>query len=203
MSKRRDSVKRRCQRCFININMCFCESITNIQTKTHISIIFHVKEYFLTSNTGKIANLSLSNSSFEIRGVENTPLKEDYTRGGIYQPYYLYPSEDAQLLDSHFINKHDKPINLVVPDATWRQTKKFHKREPNLKGIPHVKLPFSQKSLYQLRKQKSEEGLCTIEAIAFSLGCLGDKTAQSHLINILEVMNKKVMETRTHHFNKE
>ena len=198
MSKRRESTRRRCPRCAINIAMCFCEVIKPILTKTHVSVIFHRKEFYLTSNTGKIANSALLNSSFQIRGVLDKPLTDDFTHGGKYTPYYLYPSDDAQVLDETFLSKQNKPINLIVPDATWRQAKKFHKREPTLVGIPHVKVPFLSKSIYQLRRQSMDEGLCTIEAIAYSLKALGELTACEHLIEILKVMNTKVMDTRGH-----
>lgn len=198
MSKRRESITRRCKRCSINLHMCFCDAISSIDTAHHVSLIFHRKEYFLTSNTGKIANLALVNSSYQVRGLKDQPLKDDFTKGGTHTPFYLYPSEEATNLDSDFVSALDKPINLIVPDATWRQTKKFHKREPSLKDIPHVKIPFTKKSIYELRKQKTLEGLCTMEAIAYAFNSLGDAKAYNHLMNILKVMNQKVMETRTH-----
>jgi DTW domain-containing protein YfiP len=152
----------------------------------------------LTSNTGKIANLVLTNSSHTIRGLKDEPIDEDYTLNGTYTPYYLYPSPDATVLDENFLKAQTKPINLIVPDATWRQTKKFHKREPALKGIPHLKLSGQYESIYELRKQKFSEGVCTIEAIAYALIGLNEKSSGEELLRILKVMNDKVMETRTH-----
>jgi DTW domain-containing protein YfiP len=198
MSKRRESITRRCPKCSINMAMCFCNALSSISTKTHVSVIFHKKEYFLTSNTGKIANLALVNSSYQIRGLKDKPLTDDFTHNGKYTPYYLYPSEDAEVIDSSFIERQTKPINLIVPDATWRQTKKFHKREPLLKGIPHIKLGSGLKSIYQLRRQPQEGGLCTIEAIAYSLKEIENIEVFSHLMNILKIMNDKVLETRYH-----
>ncbi len=201
MSKRRETIERRCPRCSINMAMCFCDSLTKIETLNRVSLIFHIKEYFLTSNTGKIANLALSNSSYTIRGLKDEPITEDYSLDGKYSPYYLYPSADAQVLDDDFLSKQTKPLNLIVPDATWRQTKKFHKREQALKGIPHLKLSGKFKSIYELRKQKFDEGVCTIEAIAYALIGLNEKSSGEELLRILKVMNDKVMETRTHQVN--
>jgi DTW domain-containing protein YfiP len=198
MSKRRETIERRCPKCSINKAMCFCDSLTKVETLNRVSLIFHVKEYFLTSNTGKIANLVLSNSTSAIRGLKDEPISEDYTLGGKYTPYYLYPSEDAIFLDDTFLKAQTKPINLIVPDATWRQSKKFHKREPVLKGIPHLKLNGQYESMYELRKQKFSEGVCTIEAIAYALIGLNEKSSGEELLRILKIMNDKVMETRTH-----
>jgi DTW domain-containing protein YfiP len=154
MSKRRESIKDRCPRCAINVSMCFCDLIRPITTETKISVILHLKEYFLTSNTGRIANLCLSNSDYYIRGKLDQPIEAEYSENGKYEPYYLYPSENAQVLDNDFLKNISKPIHLIVPDATWRQVKKFHKREPTLENIPHLKLPNTGESIYELRKQK-------------------------------------------------
>jgi len=53
-------------------------------------------------------------------------------------------------------------------------------------------------SIYELRKQKFSEGVCTIEAIAYALIGLNEKSSGEELLRILKVMNDKVMETRTH-----
>ncbi len=196
MSKRRETIANRCPKCAINMALCFCNHISSIPTKTRTSVIIHIKEYFLTSNTGKIATLALDNSDFYIRGKLNEPIEVDYTDGGKYEPYYLFPSQDATILDDNFISKMTKPIHLVVPDATWRQAKKFHKREPSLKDLPHLKLPNIGGSIYELRKQKFEAGLCTIEAIATSIGLIEGEYPKQHLLKILKVMNDRVMEAR-------
>ena len=196
MSKRRETIKDRCPRCAINMAMCFCDIIKPVETKTKISVILHLKEYFLTSNTGRIANLCLSNSDYYIRGKIDQPIEAEYSEDGKYQPYYLYPSDDAEILNDEFLKKQTKPIHLIVPDATWRQVKKFHKREPTLVGIPHLKLPSTGESIYELRKQKNEEGLCTIEAIAQAIGIIESQSVKDHLLEVLITMNDRVMQAR-------
>jgi DTW domain-containing protein YfiP len=196
MSKRRETIKDRCERCAINISMCFCDIISPLHTETKTSIILHLKEYYLTSNTGRIANLCLENSDYYIRGKINEPIEAEFSENGQYEPYYLYPSEEAEVLDQNFLNKRTKPIHLIVPDATWRQAKKFHKREPSLLSIPHLKLPSTGGSIYELRKQKNEEGLCTIEAIAQAIGIIEGANPRNHLLEVLKVMNERVMRAR-------
>ena len=196
MSKRRETTKDRCERCAINISMCFCDIIRPIHTKTKTSIILHLKEYYLTSNTGRIANLCLENSDYYIRGKIDQSIEAEFSEKGQYEPYYLYPSEEAEILNQDFLNQRTKPIHLIVPDATWRQTKKFYKREPSLLNIPHLKLPNSGASIYELRKQKNESGLCTIEAIAQAIGIIEGPEAKKHLLDVLKVMNERVMQAR-------
>jgi len=196
MSKRRETIKDRCPRCAINMSMCFCDVIRPIHTKTKISVILHLKEYYLTSNTGRIANLCLENSDYYIRGKINQPIEAEYSEDGTYEPFYLYPSEEAEILNEDFLKNRRKPIHLIVPDATWRQVKKFHKREPTLANIPHLKLPSFGGSIYELRKQKNAEGLCTIEAIAQAIGIIESENAKDHLLEVLKTMNDRVMAAR-------
>ncbi len=201
MSPRRGNIDNRCPKCSINHELCYCDQISKRSSKTRVSVIFHIKERALTSNTGKIALQCLNNSKELIRGLKDQPIDEDFTVNESYTPLYLYPSDDAVDLDSDFLSSLDKPVNLIVPDATWRQTKRFHKRERALDGIQHVKIPFSKSSIYQLRKQKYEDGLCTIEAIACALEVIEDKEIANHLMNVLKVMNQRMMDTRTYRKN--
>lgn len=197
MSKRRETTDKRCPRCSININYCFCHLIPKIKLNTSVSIIYHLKEYFLTSNTGKIANLALENSEYFVRGnKEQIQLNLDF-ESKEYQSLYLFPSEEAIELTTEYISSISKPIKLIVPDATWNQAKKFHKRESALFNIPHIKLPTPGPSLYTLRKQKSDFGLCTLEAIAHALGIIESQNVKDKLLEVLTQMNQRVMETRT------
>ena len=195
MSKRRGTTQKRCSKCFINLEQCFCKHLTQIQTSTKTTIIFHLKEYFLTSNTGKISLEVLSNSDYFIRGnKEKSPLSLEVAKE--YQGLYLFPSNGSVELTKELINSFEKPIHLFVPDATWSQAKKFHKREKLLSSIPHVHLANCPKSQYTLRKQNSDKGLCTIEAIAYAMGIIENIEVQEYLLKILKIMNDEVMKSR-------
>jgi DTW domain-containing protein YfiP len=48
-----------------------------------------------------------------------------------------------------------------------------------------------------LENKKNEEGLCTIEAIAQALGIIESQSARDHLLEVLKVMNDRVMKARS------
>lgn len=190
MSKRRATRDQRCIYCKINIRWCFCDKLKRKNTKSHVSIIMHHRERFLTSNTAHLTTRLLNNCDLHMRGHKDLPFTfqklEDHT------PLYLFPHEGAQELTSDYIKNINTPIQLILPDGSWRQAKKFQRREHILSDIPCVKLAGNFKTEYTLRSQISDEGLCTIEAIAYALKVIEDNATFEHLINGFRVMNERV-----------
>ena len=163
---------KRCPRCLVHEDNCFCETVTRTKIQNKLSIILFKKERWLPSNTANLALMSIEPSEKFERGHKDMTLSEDFVRPEGYHPLYLFPSDDAQELTTDFIENISKPINLIVPDGTWRQAKKIHKREEYLADIQHVKISPKQPSRYTLRRQKYEFGLSTFEAIAEALRVL-------------------------------
>tara|TARA_Y100000780_G_scaffold232594_1_gene268533 strand:- start:208443 stop:208925 length:483 start_codon:yes stop_codon:yes gene_type:complete len=150
----------------------------------------HCKELGLTSNTSSLALKSLESSELALRGKNGVEFDFSIKEG--YQPLFLYPSDDAQELNEEFVSSLDKPVQLVVPDATWRQARKFHKREKVLSSIPAVKLKGPFESIYTLRKAPDENSVCTLEAIAYAFGILEGEESKNKLLALLKVMNERV-----------
>jgi len=197
MSKRRSTFEHRCQRCFVNLNLCFCKDIESISTRTKVSFIMHVKELALTSNTAKVCTEALDNAQYFIRGSRSA---KDFSK--IYSPslthyqLYLYPTDDSLPLTNDLISNIDKPIELVVPDASWNQAKKFHQREEVFKEMQKVHLINQKKSIYTLRTQKYDSGVCTLEAVAYALEIIEGSDVKEHLLRILKVMNIQNLKAR-------
>jgi len=166
---------------------CFCNKIEKLNLTTKVSILLFKKEVFLPSNTAHLTIKSLSNSQDYQRGHLGQVLPENFIAENQYQPLYLFPTEDAQELTPELLKSFDKPINLIVPDGTWRQAKKVHRREPLLTSIPRVKITPNQKSIYPLRRQKYEFGLCTHEAISYALEILEGPITKSKMMNNLKI----------------
>lgn len=196
MATRRQNIAQRCPRCLINHRLCFCDQIPQIDSRTKVSLVVHIKEKVLSSNTAHLAHQSLINSDFFYRGVKDHPFEDKFKLYEDFKPLYLYPTEDAVVLNEAFVNTLKKPVQLIVPDGSWRQAKKFHKREEVFKKIQHVKLPIIPPSFYELRKQKYENTVCTIEALAYALGIIEDINIQKQLIDILKIKNERVKESR-------
>ena len=100
--------------------MCFCDQIVEHETQTRVSVIMHHREKHLTSNTAKLATLTLKNAAIYMRGLPEDPFSLDKLNleAGTL-PLYLFPDEDALELNDEFLAKHPGPYHLIVPDGTW------------------------------------------------------------------------------------
>ncbi len=186
----------RCPRCEIRKPLCFCAWIPQITLKTRVIILMHTLEKFLTTNTAKLATKALTNSQLFIHGKKDERLSADQLHQPGRNSLLLYPSAHATELTPHFVSSLSEPVTLIVPDANWRQTQKFVRREPALAGIPHVRLPVGPRSEYHLRVQRHESGVCTLEAIARAIGQIESREAQCQLELLLRVMVERTMWSR-------
>lgn len=180
----------RCPGCRINKRWCFCEHLKSIENKCFLTVIMHLKETQLTSNTSSLALKMLRNSELLIRGHREQDF--EFTPRPGYQPLYLFPTEDSLPLTPELMKTFDKPIQLILPDGTWRQAKKFHRREPALEAVPKVRIEEGFEKIYTLRTSPREQGVCSLEAIALAFGIIESQEIKEGLLKALRVMNEKV-----------
>lgn len=154
----------------------------------------HHREKWLTSNTAHFSELCLDNAKIVQRGAKNEEVDYEGLLSLKKDPLFLFPDEEAVTLTEDF------PLgdyHLIVPDGTWNQAKKFKRRIPEFKNIKTVKLGPTTPSRYLLRRQGTEGGLSTFEAISRALSLLEknpllDKTLDS----IFEVFVRNTMMSR-------
>lgn len=184
----------KCPKCRINLKLCFCDDMFEFENKTAITVLMHHRETHLNTSTAIVAERILKNSKIVLRGL---PQKHfEYSDLGIAEdevPYYLFPTDDALLLDESFVSNHnnlypEKKIHLIVPDGSWSQAKKVYRREKCLHHIKCVKLSTLKKSEYELRKSPREDGVCTFEAIAYALGAIESIQLENRMIEVLKIM---------------
>lgn len=188
--------RHRCPRCKIRQPLCFCEFIPQITVPTRVIILMHTAEQMLTTNTARLAAKALTNCDLRIRGKKGESSCTESRSPPGQSSLLLYPSEYARELNADFVRELTTPVSLIVPDGSWSQTRKFVRREAALAGIPHVKLPKGPPSEYRLRLQPQEERLCTLEAIARSLGILESRDVQRQLEDLLRVMVERTLWSR-------
>ena len=189
-------LEKRCPLCRVNQLFCFCDQVKSYSNITKVSMLVHVRELSLASNTAHLVNRVLSNSEILIRGQMDSPLQLDGVIDANCRPLFLFPDESAQVLDEQFVKNNPGPYQLIVPDGSWRQAKKFKKREKILASIPSVKLESARPSEYILRKEPSPTSLCTFEAIARALGILESPSLQLKMEEVFTVMVDTVMRSR-------
>lgn len=156
----------------------------------------HHREKFLTTNTARIATLLLPECKIHLRGlVRQTLNKEEVLLKG-YSPLFLFPSTEASELNEEFLKTLSRPIQLLVPDGSWRQAAKTQKRELAFQGIPTVKIPTGPASTYLLRREPKAGGLATLEAIARALKVIEGPQVSEIIEEIFAAMVSRTMASR-------
>jgi DTW domain-containing protein YfiP len=122
-------------------------------------IVRHVREERLTSNTGRLAALMLSNMRIVPYG-NGEPFDEGPLRGE--DTWLLSPDAGPEVPPG-------RPDRLVLLDATFRQARRMYRRIPALRLLPHCALDPPEQRSPGRRKSPRSDGLSTIEAIAVAL----------------------------------
>lgn len=155
-----------------------CDEMPRLVLRTKVSLIIHHRELSRSSNTGLLALRALVNSEVRIRGESRDTLDLSDLLSLKYRTLLFFPCADASELDRALVGQDPRPIQLIVPDGTWRQARKIHSRHPELRDIPRVKISAPNHATFQLRAQSRPEGMATLQAIASALGIIeGDQVA--------------------------
>lgn len=192
MSKRKENSYKRCPRCKIQFSLCFCDHFQKYPNTTPISILMHFKELPLSSNTAILTQENLSNCRIYLRGHPESERNKSIELLKEKKNLVLFPDENA--IDIKEFKGED--VHLIIPDGSWRQAKKFKRREAKLQDLQTVKVNIDHTSEYLLRKQINEYGLCTLEAIAYALSELEGNDVKEHLLAKLKVLNERVLISR-------
>lgn len=183
MSQRRAGHVNRCPNCKVNNTFCVCSFIKPLKIESQVSLIVHVRELTLTSNTAYFAHKMLPVSSeIIIRGRMNETFNADPVVQRPGRALFLYPHEDAHELNEDFCDRFPGPYHLIIPDGNWQQARKVRQREEAFSKLPAVKLPPGIRSEYGLRKALHPEWLCTYEAMAYAIGILENKKITEELL---------------------
>lgn len=186
----------RCPKCLIQDDFCFCFDLDQIDIESQIHILMDKAELRFSNNTSILAYNTIDQCEIHVKGLENRALDFDFLDFKNFTPLILYPSNAAIELTKEFVNTLRKPIQLILPDGTWTQTKRFMQKQKTLNQIPRVKLSKTPKSIYQLRRQVFDEGLCTYEAIAYALGLIENKKIEKKLLDNLNIFVCRHLQAR-------
>lgn len=175
-----------CPDCYLHKARCICATIPLLKFKTKLSLIIHAKELKRATNTGRLAIKALTNSELHIRGSLDQPLMGSDVLDLNYQPLFFFPAADALELTTDLIQNFKKPIQLIVPDGNWRQASKVHTRYPEFQLIPRVMIKSANLATQHLRKETTDYGMATLQAIALAFGVLEGEKAQTLLLELYE-----------------
>ena len=172
---------------------CICDSIPRLDLNTRVCLVVHVKELKRTTNTGRLALRALVNSEMRVRGDTKEPLDLSDLLSPRYRTFLFYPTDDAVELDKELVAQNGTPIQLIVPDGTWRQAKKVHSRHHELKDVPRVKISIPDPSKFHLRRQHKPEGMATLQAIAHGLGVIEGDLVKARLMKLYQAKVERTL----------
>jgi DTW domain-containing protein YfiP len=178
----------KCPDCRLFKSICMCGDIKKFNLKTRITLLMHVKELNRSTNTGKIAELMLTNSKTVIVVALDGELKETDIISEGYENLVLFPHAST-VLDEKLISSLGKPLNLIVPDGNYHQAVKMTRSEL-LSGIKRVRLPSGQKGEYGLRDSKDPEKVSTIEAVITAIEIIENGPAAGEMQKVFRKMIK-------------
>jgi len=189
-------IKEQCPICEASRTLCLCDLVPRIELNTRICLVIHRRELKRSSNTGRLAVRALVNSETRIRGEgrETLDLKDLLTPQ--YRTFLFYPSDDAVELNKELVGREQTPIQLIVPDGTWRQARKIHSRHRELKDVQRVKISVPNDSAFQLRAQSRPEGMATLQAIAHGLGVIEGELVGAELMKLYHAKIERTLTGR-------
>ncbi|MDB4990734.1 MAG: hypothetical protein JWN04_5912 [Myxococcaceae bacterium] len=154
---------------------CYCNSITQVHTRTRVLLLQHPREHGKAVNTARIAALALPEATLHV-GVDFSELAavtraiSDPSRPAVL----LYPGSDARDLARE---PPDGPVTLVVIDGTWHQARALIRKNPRIAALPRYAFQPPAPSEYRIRREPTPNCVSTIEALTYALPLLeGDAT---------------------------
>ncbi|TAN39058.1 MAG: DTW domain-containing protein [Nitrospirae bacterium] len=158
-----------CYRCFWPKSLCWCSSISPIETRTKFLILMHPKEYKRErAATGRFTHLCLKNSEIHMGSdFDNHKAVQELINDRRYFPMLLYPGKDALDLSGGVVPAgflRDRQLLVILLDATWRCARRMFNRSLTLQRLPRLGIVPEEKSRYLIKKQPHDWCLSTIEA---------------------------------------
>src|ERR1700712_824836 len=150
----------RCWGCGLSPNLCVCSMLPALEPRVHVVIMAHRVELAKTTNTGRLVSRMLGEHAELVRSeaVWQPPVSAA-------ESFVLFPSDDALPL----AEVASEVRCLIVPDGTWAQGRRIARRHPACEPLRKVRLDGALRSSYRLRRSHLQNGLCTLEAVAYAL----------------------------------
>ena len=168
-----------CESCFQIQSRCFCNKIISQKPKHRVIILQYPREQFKPLNSAALVKLSLERSVL-VRGLSwrnLTALLDEQIDPKEWAALFFKPHTDTSrpmiAVDRHKneLENISQIKGIIVLDGTWKQAKTLWWRNPWLLKINRITLNPNHPSL---RRQANSKYLSTVEAVAMTLGCLGE-----------------------------
>ncbi len=163
-----------CYRCFWPQPLCWCASITPMETRTRFIFLMHPKEFKKEkAATGRLTHLCLARSEIHM-GVEfdaHVEVQALIRDPGNF-PVLLYPGREAVNLSDANSERlavfgeqlGGRRLVVFLLDATWALGRKMLRISPSLQRLPRIMFTPSAPSRYLIKQQPHAGCLSTLEA---------------------------------------
>jgi DTW domain-containing protein YfiP len=180
----------------MHTDQCVCSLIPSLRLDTRVVVLMHRREWSKTTATAHLAARALTNFEIRIHGDQAAPIQIDDLLTPERRALLLFPDDTAAVLTREWLADDPRPVTLIVPDGTWRQTRRMPKRIPRLNEVPAVTLPNHEPSRYRLRHEPVDGGLATYEAIARALGVIESAAVRQALERPFDAMVSRTLASR-------
>jgi len=167
-----------CYRCFWPKPLCWCSTITPMETHTRFVFLMHPKEFkHEKAATGRLTHLCLAQSELHMGvGFDDHENVQALLRDPGNFPLLLYPGPDAlnlssagtlaenPLLVEFRANARHRQLVIFLLDATWALARKMLRLSPSLQQLPRIMFTPSAPSRYVIKQQPHPGCLSTLEA---------------------------------------
>ncbi|MDQ6961894.1 MAG: tRNA-uridine aminocarboxypropyltransferase [Mariprofundaceae bacterium] len=127
-----------------------------------IYLLTHQREHHRKTNTGQLVSDILGEACQVITWYRKEPDSELLNQMKRQKIGLLYPNSDSRPL-----NKKTTPLEawdaFILLDGTWQEAQKMYNQSPYLKTCPKIAIQRDKKSIYKLRRNQKDFGLCTAE----------------------------------------
>ena len=123
-------------------------------------LLTHAKELQRKTNTGRLASTLLGGDIEVVLWERTRPNKVLLDRIDKGKVALIYPCETSEVLCE--TSSFD---TYIIIDSTWQEAQKIYNKSPYLHTLPCIKIETNAKSIYTLRRNQKEYGLCTAEIV--------------------------------------
>lgn len=168
-----------CYRCFWPRQLCWCDRIVPMPTRTRFLFVMHPKEFKREkANTGRLTHLCLPNSAIHVGlDLSADPALARQLDDPAFHTVLLYPGPTAHNLSSAPLPPawSDRPLQVVLLDATWSGARKMLRLSPPLQRLPRIMFTPTAPSRYLIKQQPQDGCLSTLESVHELLTVLADQ----------------------------
>jgi len=182
-----------CIHCTLPLPTCVCQFAPKVSLATPCTLLYHPKEYTKRSNTGRLLKISTNIETTSWHRLKSSELEKQFKHYALF-----YPGEDTSTANNtHATTEqdHNEIQGYLILDATWQESQKMMRQSPWLARLPRVSIKAPQ-SGYRLRRNQSQQGLSTLESVAYWLIEQNQRNCGLELIQFLNCFQDAYLKAR-------